>query len=365
MPIVGTRCACSLRARRVTTLAGILAVALLLGFGALLLAADRAAAATTEIGAVAEIRAGELPASISEGGYTVQISEASGTYAVPPGYDRITAWSHSAGTLAGELTFRVYRPTGALREFIVVGSDTRVVSAGAVHTFPVRIPVQAGDRIGLSSEQVQIAYETFNVGDRIGFFGGDHPTASIDTTDGDPFPQFKLDVSATLATPANPPVPPVAVTNPATGAAAAYPLPAPRLQRLRMAPSRFAAARNGATTRRTPRRRMGTRVSYQVDIASSVRFRVQRVLVGRRTSRSRGARCGVSTPARRRFSTCLRYITLEGGFSQAARPGANSLYFMGRLSGRTLKPGRYRLLATATAQGVVGNTVRRSFRIRR
>ena len=365
MPILGTRCAGSVRAARDKTPSRVLAIALLLGFAALLVAADRAAAATTEIGAVAEIRAGELPAPISEGGYTVQISEASGTYAVPPGYDRITAWSHSAGTLAGELTFRVYRPTGALREFIVVASDTRVVSAGAVHTFPVQIPVQAGDRIGLSSDQVQLAYETFNVGDRIGFFGGDHPTAAIDSTDGEPFPEFKLDVSATLATPPHPPVAPVAVTNPPTGTAAAYPLPAPRLQRLRVSPSTFAAARNGATTRRTPRRRLGTKVSYRVDVASSVRFRVQRVLVGRRTSRSRGARCGVSTPARRRFSVCLRYVTVRGGFSQSARSGANSLYFMGRLSGRKLKPGRYRLLATAAVDGVVGNTLRRSFRIRR
>ena len=364
MPILATRCAGSLRARPETMAGRALAIAILLGFGALLGAADRAAAATTEIGAVAEIRSGELPAPISEGGYAVQISEASGTYAVPPGYGRITAWSHSAGTLAGVVTFKVYRPTGALREFIVVGSDTRVVSAGAVHTFPVQIPVQAGDRIGLASDQVQLAYETFNVGDRIGFFGDNLPLAAIDTTDGEPFPEFKLDVSATVETPPDPPVPPVSVTNP-PAAAVPYPLPAPRLQRLSVAPSTFAAARNGATTRRTPRRRMGTKVSYRVDIASSVRFTVQRVLMGRRTSRSRGARCAASTPARRRFSVCMRYVTVRGGFSQTARAGANSFYFMGRLSGRTLKPGRYRLLATATAEGVVGSTLRRSFRIRR
>lgn len=361
MPILGTRCAGSLRARPETMAGRALAIALLLGFGALPGSADRAAAATTEIGAVAEIRSGELPAPISEGGYAVQISEASGTYAVPPGYGRITAWSHSAGTLAGEVTFKVYRPTGGLREFIVVGSDTRVVSAGAVHTFPVQIPVQAGDRIGLASDQVQLAYETFNVGDRIGFFGDNLPLAAIDTTDGEPFPEFKLDVSATVQTP---PDQPGAVTNP-PAAAVPYPLPAPRLQRLSVAPSTFAAARNGATTRRTPRRGIGTKVSYRVDIASSLRFTVQRVLVGRRTSRSRAARCAASTPARRRFSACMRYVTVRGGFSQTARPGANSFYFMGRLNGRRLKPGRYRLLATATAEGVVGSTLRRNFRIRR
>lgn len=339
---------------------------LVLGLGALLGGVERAAAATTQIGAVNEIRLGELPAPVSSGGFTVQISEASGTYAVPPGYDRITAWSHSAGTIAGTLTFKVYRPTGGLREFVVVGSDTQVVSAGAVHSFPVQIPVQAGDRIGLSSDDVQLAYETFNVGDRVGFFDGDHPLVDVDSTDGEPFPEFKLDVSATLQTPPGRPVPPVAVTNPPPGAAAKHPAPPPRLRRLRMTPSAFAAARTGTTTRRTPRRRLGAKVSYDVDLASTVRFRVQRVLVGRRTSRSRGARCGVSTRARRRFSLCRRYVTVKGGFSHRARPGANSFYFMGRMRARKLARGRYRMIATAaTANGVVGNTVRKSFRIRR
>ena len=341
---------------------------LVLGLGVLFGGVERAAAATTEIGAVNEIRLGELPAPISSGGFTVQISEASGTYAVPPGYDRITAWSHSAGTIAGTLTFNVYRPTGALREFVVAGSDTQVVSAGAVHTFPVQIPVRAGDRIGLSSDDVQLAYETFNVGDRVGFFGADHPLVDVDSTDGEPFAEFKLDVSATLQTPPDRPVPPSAVTNPPRGTAAKppAPAPAPRLRRLRMTPSAFAAARTGAATRRTPRRRLGTKVSYDVDFASTVRFRVQRVLVGRRTSRSRGARCGVSTPARRRFSPCLRYVTVKGSFSHRARAGANSFYFMGRVHARKLTRGRYRVIATAaTANGVVGNTVRKNFRIRR
>lgn len=341
---------------------------LVLGPGALLGGVERAVAATTQIGAVSEIRRGELPAPISSGGFTVQISEASGTYAVPPGYDRITAWSHSAGTIAGTLTFKVYRPTGALREFVVVGSDTQVVSAGAVHSFPVQIPVQAGDRIGLSSDDVQLAYQTFDVGDRLGFFGADHPLVDIDSTDGEPFAEFKLDVSATLRTPPYAPVPPIAATNPPPGTAANRPAsaPGPRLRRLRMTPSAFAAARMGTTTRRTPRRRLGTKVSYDVDLASTVRFTVQRVLAGRRTSRSRAARCGVSTPARRRFSPCLRYVTLAGGFSQRARAGANSFYFMGRVRARRLTRGRYRMIATAaTASGVVGNTVRKSFRIRR
>lgn len=342
------------------------ALALLLGFAALLAAADGAGAATTQIGSVAEIRASDPPAPISAGGDAVQIAEATGTYAVPAGYDRITAWSHSAGTTAGSLTFKVYRPTGALREFLVVGSDTRFVSAGGVHTFPVQIPVQAGDRIGLSSVDVELAYETFDVGDRIGFFAHDPPVGTVDATGGEPFARFKLDVAATLQTPPGQPVAPVAPVAPAPAASAVpYPLPAPRLQRLTVTPASFAAARAGAATRSTRLRRTGTRVGLRVDRRSRVRFTVQRVLAGRKTSRSSRARCAAPTRARRRFALCARYVPVKGSFTRTARAGASSFYFMGRLNGREFKPGRYRLLATASAEGVVGNTVRRSFRIRR
>ena len=113
--------------------------------------ASPASGATTKIGAVAEIAAGSRPTEPSNGGDTVQLAEASGTYAVPPGYGVITAWEHSTGTAGGMLRFKVYRPTGAAGRFSTVASDARAVTAGTVHTFAVRIPVQPGDRLGLSS----------------------------------------------------------------------------------------------------------------------------------------------------------------------------------------------------------------------
>src|SRR4051794_21932413 len=187
-----------------------LATAALFAFGCLSSVAGSALAATTQIGSVTEIGAAALPAALTAGGFGVQISEASGTYAVPPGYSTITDWSHSAGTTAGVLTFKVYRPTGALHEFLVVGSDTQTVTAGSVQTFPQQIAVQPGDRIGLSSDSVELAFETFDPNDQIGFFGGDLPIGATRATDGDPFPDYKLDVAATLTSdpaPAPPPDP--------------------------------------------------------------------------------------------------------------------------------------------------------------
>ncbi len=307
----------------------------------LLAATDTASAATLQIGSVAEIAGAALPSPISSGGFGVQVSEGTGTYSVPPGYPTITAWSHSAGTTAGVLTFKVYRPTGALREFLVVGSDTQTVAAGSVQAFPVQIPVQPGDRIGLSSDDVELAYETFGAGDAIGFFGADLPTGTTRATDGDPFPDFKLDVAATLTSdePAAPGPPDPAGTPPAPASSP----PAPRLAQLSLAPTSFAAARTGSSTRSAPRRGSGTRVRFRLDRAATVRFSVQRVTAGRRT----------------------RYVAVRGAFSKAARAAVNGLTFTGRVGGRTLKPGRYRLVATPTAAGVVGNTVTRNFRIRR
>lgn len=330
-------------------------------------AAGPAAAATTEIGAVAEIGAGELPSAITDGGYVVQITESAGTYAVPAGYTTITSWRHSAGSLTGPLTFKVYRPTGATREFVTVAADTQIITTPrAVHSFPVQIPVQPGDRIGLSSDAVQLAFETFNLDDRIGFFGIDVPVGDIRKTDGEPFPEFKLDVAATVESPPGEVPPPVTPPAPAP-----YPVPdvlapdPPRLSGLTIRPRTFAAARRGAGVRATRLRGFGTRVRYRSDIAASVRFTVQRLRSGRRTRSGRTIRCLAPSRRNRRGAPCKRYAPLPGAFTDKARAGTNSFYFTGRLAGRTLPPGSYRLRATPTANRAVGRPVNVSFRIKR
>lgn len=324
--------------------------------------APHALAGAAELGAAAEIRAGELPAPVSSGGIVVQIAEASSSYAVPPGYGTITAWSHSAGETAGALSFKVYRPTGGLREFTIVASDTRDVVANEVQTFPVRIPVRPGDRIGLSSEEVELAFETFLPADRIGFFGGELMPDVPRMTDGEPFEEFKLDVSATLESvaPARPGAPP----KPAPSSPS-YALPAPVLQRLAITPRAFAAARAGASVSTVRRRGSGARVSYSVDAVASLRFAVQRVLAGRRKASGTSARCVAPTRANRRAARCTRHVPVKGSVARTSRAGANSFYFTGRLGGRRLARGSYRLLATPAANGLSGRSLSRTFRITR
>lgn len=89
--------------------------------------------------------------------------------------------------------------------------------------------------------------------------------------------------------------------------------------------------------------RRGTRVSYALDESATVKFTVKRAV-------------------RRRNRT--RYVALPGSFADSGTVGGNTLRFRGRLSGKRLKPGRYRLLATPTdSAGNVGRVARTAFRI--
>jgi hypothetical protein len=84
---------------------------------------------------------------------------------------------------------------------------------------------------------------------------------------------------------------------------------------------------------------VGTQVKYKLSEAATAHFRVQRLESG-------------------------RYATLRGGFSHAGRVGANSFKFTGRLGGRKLRPGQYRLVQVAVdAAGNKSATKRVRFRI--
>ena len=171
--------------------------------------AGAASAATTRIGAVEGMRAGTNPDPITaaqgDPTWAVQVGEAGGTYAVPAGYGAITSWSHSTGTAPGPVTFKVYRPMGS-NQFLALAANTRNVQSDVVHEFPVRIPVQPGDRIGISTTAVEIAYRTGNPGDLMGLFSfrsGDPPPGTVATQDGPPFVGYRVDVAARVETDAD------------------------------------------------------------------------------------------------------------------------------------------------------------------
>lgn len=128
----------------------------------------------------------------------------------------------------------------------------------------------------------------------------------------------------------------------------------PRLSSLSLSPRAFPAAAHGTSysTRRT-----GTTVRYQLSIAATVGFDVQR---RERGVRSHG-RC-VAPSARVRGPGCTRYRAV-GAFTRTSSAGANRFHFTGRAGGRRLAPGTYRLAAFAQAAGLRSATAYAPFRI--
>jgi hypothetical protein len=118
---------------------------------------------------------------------------------------------------------------------------------------------------------------------------------------------------------------------------------APVLSKLSIKPRRFRPA-----TRKRPRR--GADVAFSLSEPATARILVERC----------------SKRAGKRKRRCVRYTAMRGAFVQQGAAGSNGFRFKGRLRGKALKPGPYRLAVTATDPiGNVGTTVRRKFTVRR
>ena len=149
------------------------------------------------------------------------------------------------------------------------------MAAGTVQSFSVQIPVRPGDRIGLSSDDLQLVYETFDPADKLGFFEPDPPLGTTKATDGEPFPEFKLDVAATLESTPDAPspgsTPPPSADPPSAGPApGSTTSPPPAVTKLRVPRGPSAAARRGASV--TTRPNIGARVSFSLKAKAAVRF---------------------------------------------------------------------------------------------
>jgi hypothetical protein len=103
-------------------------------------------------------------------------------------------------------------------------------------------------------------------------------------------------------------------------------------------------------------------VRYRVSEAATITFTVHRIEKGRK----RGGSCQRPSASNKRGASCSRYVKVSGSFGDTAgAASSNALRFSGRLGGRTLKAGRYRLTAVARdAAGNVGSAQTATFRIR-
>jgi endoglucanase len=133
---------------------------------------------------------------------------------------------------------------------------------------------------------------------------------------------------------------------------------APILTGLRLSRSAFRAAPSGPTVQAAATR-TGTRVSYKLNVAATVRFTFERAGRGRTVA----GRCVKPTNSNHKRPGCARFTPMRGGFIRSRAAGADLFTFTARVAGRALKPGRYRLVATPTANGHADGPTRARFRV--
>lgn len=129
----------------------------------------------------------------------------------------------------------------------------------------------------------------------------------------------------------------------------------PKLSGLVLKPAAFAAAKRGASIAK-----VGATVSYTASSASTTTFIVARQAPGRRS----GKRCVKPTKQNARARACKRYLRVKGSFKRVDKVGANSFRFTGRVGGKSLPKGRYRLTARPVLGSTAGKAAVAAFRIK-
>jgi Divergent InlB B-repeat domain len=114
---------------------------------------------------------------------------------------------------------------------------------------------------------------------------------------------------------------------------------APAIGRLALSPVAFHAARSGTALAAAT----GTRLSLALSEAATVTFRIARAAPGRKVA----GHCRRPTAHNSDRRRCTRWILLRGSIVRKLTEGPSALRYRGRLAGRTLAAGRYRLLVRA------------------
>ena len=147
--------------------------------------------------------------------------------------------------------------------------------------------------------------------------------------------------------------------SPATGAAAEDSTK-PVLGSLGLSSTVFRAAKSGASISAKAKAKVGTKVRFTLSEASRVKFTVQRKTRGRKV----GKRCRVKKRSNARKKPCTRWAKVKGSFTVAGKAGRNSFKFRGRIGGKSLKRGAYRLSGQAVDSAKNKSAFRRKrFRI--
>ena len=363
---------------------------------ALLIAAPAASAWIT-VGGTPATPSAVTADSCDPGTYAVTATAVPPRYEIP-GDGVLTSWRTFATISAnvGPERLKVITPVSATT-FKVVGASAYVNSYAtvdnAVLSFPTRIPVLAGDLVALgvgpTSPTQSRPHCLFNpslTGQYLTRLGADDPVspaALLTWGPAPPIPQYRVSVSAVLepdldhdgfgdetqdrcVTTAGtvngcPPAAPATTPTPAPAPAPKTTPVIPRLTALTITPRIFRALPTGPSSLAAVRS-SGAKVGFALSTAAGVRFTADRLSTGRRTA---GGGCAQVTRRNRAAQLCTRAVKVKGGFTRSAIAGGTRFRFTGRLGGRKLRPGGYRLVATPSIGTVAGAPVSTGFTVTR
>lgn len=149
-----------------------------------------------------------------------------------------------------------------------------------------------------------------------------------------------------------------------SGTATAPPPPAPTaplLGSLSFSHSSFRAASSGPSA--IAASAIGTLISYSDSKPATTTFTVQKPVVGVISGSGRSKHCGAMPKHPKKGAKHCKLYKSLGSFSHVDIVGVNKLKFTGRLHGRKLPAGSYRLVAKAAAAGLTSATQTKSFKI--
>jgi hypothetical protein len=265
------------------------------------------------------------------------------------------------------VTFRVARltpqgPNTMLATGGAVGPTVALKGDQSIEEFASSVPIKAGDHLALEGDVISAQYAN-DGGKRHYIYGpklveGQGPRAQSDTSsrqlllqavvEPDSDKDGKGDESQDQCP-----------TDPSTAGTCPNPdTTRPSLTGLALAPGSFRAALTGsALASRAP---LGTRIFFTLSETAQVTFGVEKGTIGRRV----GGRCVKKTRSNASKRRCLRFVRLAGSFKSTGGAGQNGIRFSGRLNGRKLGVGSYKLVAVARDKaGNKSATRKRNFRI--
>jgi hypothetical protein len=270
------------------------------------------------------------------------------SWTLTTGPEDLTGVKFKVGTATSATTFTVDAETAAIN-----------VPKNGVLTTPSRVPVKAGQRIGdYWASPSNVTCHSADTNGAVLFTLGDigpGQSFTFNQDTGDTFPlsaqlepdadhdgfgdetqdACPTDAGTQGACPAGPSLSPSSVDK-----------TKPTLGSFSFSASVFKAAPSGASisAKKKSSVPVGTKVSFSLSEASSVKFTVQRKTKGRKVN----GKCKTRTHKNRKKKSCTLYKTVRGSFTVSGKAGKNTFKFTGRMGGKALKPGSYRLTGTAS-----------------